>query len=86
MRPAWLGAQPKRCGKEKEFELCGENGKGNRFYGTIWAVGTGITPVLGGDFSICYLFLSPGFPRNVMHPYFEQDQNVKLILRHFAGI
>lgn len=87
MPPVWLEAQPKCCGKAKELELHGKNGKGdNEISGTVWAVGTGNTPVLGEDFGICYPLLSPGFPRNVMHPYFEPDQDVKLIFRHFMVI
>lgn len=87
MHPVWLGAQPKCCGKAKKFELRDKNGKGNyRIAGTIWAAGTGNTPVLGEGFGICYPLLSPVFSRNAMHPYFEPDQNVKLIFRHFKGI
>lgn len=46
----WLGAQPKCCGKAKEFEQRGKNAKGNnRISGAVWAVGTGNASVLGED-------------------------------------
>lgn len=82
-----LGAQPRGCGKAKGLKYVVRIRKGNnRISGTIWAAGTGNSPVLGEDFGICYPPLSPGFPKNVMHPYYEPDQNVKLIFRHFTGI
>jgi len=87
MHPVWLGAQPKCCGKAKEFGLRGRNGKGkNRISGTTWALGTGNASVMGKDFGILCLLLSPAFPTKEMHPYFEPDQNRKLIFRHFTGI
>lgn len=40
--PVWLGAQPKCCGKAKEFEQHGKNVKrNNRISGAVWTVGTG---------------------------------------------
>lgn len=57
IHPVWLGAQPKCCGKAKEFEQRGKNAKGNnRISGAVWAVGTGNASVLGEDW---YLLSSP---------------------------